>query len=150
MKKFFKKTAASLFVLAAVLSVSGFGLLDVQLKTAPGEKLIDLDKVIDGIGKTGNAYVAQGEGEEEDTEAVEETEEDEPLDVVTIKVSFTDIYLENSICTTTEVLKTRLSSYSDLKKAVLLDDYAEAHVMKGVWKTLESAGMEVKYELVKD
>ena len=64
MKRFFAKLSAALLALAAVLSVSGFGLLDVDLKTTPGEKLIDLDKVIDGIGKTGNDYVAAGDGEE--------------------------------------------------------------------------------------
>jgi hypothetical protein len=137
--------AAVLFLLVGGLIENT--LLGVELKTEPGEKLIDLDKVIDGIGKTGNAYVAVGEGEEE-TEAEEEEEEIDPLDAVTIKVDFTDIYLENSLCTTTEILRSRLSSYSDLKKAILMDDYAEAHVLRGVWKTLEDAGMEVKYELV--
>lgn len=144
MKRFFARLSAALLALVAVLFVSGFGLLDVELKTTPGEKLIDLDKVIDGIGKTGNAYVAAGDGEEEETE--EETEVD-PVDAVTIKVSFTQIFLENSLCTTTEVLKTRLNSYSDLRKAILIDDYAEAHVFRGVWKTLEDFGMEVKYEM---
>ena len=145
-----RKHISILLVLLSFLFLTGFGLLDVELKTEPGELLIDLDKVVQGIGKPGNPLPSAGtEGEtESDTESQEEEPEEEEdfRDAVTVKVSFTTIYLEDELCSNTSALTSRISLYPDADTVVLLDDYAEAHVLRGVRKVLEAKGIKVKYE----
>lgn len=135
-------------ILLGCLFLTGFGLLDVELKTEPGELLIDLDKVVQGIGKPGNPLPSAGSEGETEAEAKEEEEEDEKdlTDSVTVKVSFTTIFLEDELCANTSVLSNRISVYPDADHVTILDDYAEAHVLRGVKKVLEEKGLDVKYE----
>ena len=143
-----RKFRSFFLVLLGFLLLTGFGLLDVELKTEPGELLIDLDKVVQGIGKPGNPLPSAGSEGETEAEAKEEEEEDEKdlTDSVTVKVSFTTIFLEDELCANTSVLSSRISVYPDADHVTILDDYAEAHVLRGVKKVLEEKGLDVKYE----